>query len=157
MLDFTTMNIADFGKIIFVPKNHTIPALPDMNLLVIKNETTFQAICIDIELDAVGNTVKDACDNLKQTLHMYITQMVNNYDGNVETAARDIINVSFSQGIIKSQLFAKYLEIKHQYILDKIIQKRKVKSRKEAIIDAWNRISQIEPIRLNLTLAAGIA
>ena len=117
MPNYAAANVADFGKIIFIPRNHTLPALPDMNLLVLKNETSFQAICVDIEIDAVGDTVKNACNNLKQTLYMYIMQMVNNYDGNVEAAAKDIINVSFSQGEIKSQLFAKYLETMRAYLL----------------------------------------
>jgi len=128
-----------------------------MNLLVLKNEASFQAICVDIEIDAVGDTVKNACNNLKQTLYIYIMQMVNNYDGNVEAAAKDIINASFSQGEIKSQLFAKYLETKHRHLLERLAKKRDVKSRKEDFINAWNRIFQLEPIRLNLTLAATIA
>jgi len=157
MPNLDTTNVADFGKIMFVPKNHTILALPDMNLLVLKNDDGYQAICIDIEIDAVGNTIRSACDNLKQTLRMYITQMVSNYDGNIKAATEDIINTSFCQGTIKSQLFARYLEMKHNYLIKKIAQKRSIRSRKEDLINACGRIFQIEPIRFNLTLAAGVA
>jgi hypothetical protein len=157
MLNFTVASVAAFGKVSFVSKNHTLPALPDMNLLVLKNEDTFQAVCIDVEIDTIGSTVKNACDNLKQTLRMYVTQMVANYDGNVEAAVKDIINTSFGKGDVKSQLFNKYLETKQRYLLGRIAQRRTVKSRKEDFINAWNKVFQIEPIRLNLTSAEGIA
>jgi len=150
-------NVAAFGKITFIPRNHTLPALPDMNLLVLKDGDNFQAICIDIEVDAIGNTIKNACDNLKQTLRVYTTQMVYNYNGDVGAAAKDIINVSFSPGELKAQFFAKYLEAKHQYMLERLAKKRTVRSRREDFINACNKIFQIEPIRFNLTLAAVIA
>ncbi|MCL2809365.1 MAG: hypothetical protein FWD24_04780 [Treponema sp.] len=157
MIDFNNAIVADFGKIVFVPKNHSIPALPDMNLIIFKKENEYQAICIDIEIDAVGDNLKDACNNLKKVLRLYITQMVYNYNGNINSVVEDIINNAFSHGNIKSQLFEKYLQAKHKYLLDKIANDRKAKSRKDDVINAWHRIFQIEPIRLNLTLAAGIA
>jgi len=35
-MDLESMDVADFGKIIFVSRNHTIPGLPDMNLVVFR-------------------------------------------------------------------------------------------------------------------------
>ena len=157
MPDRTAATVAAFGKITFIPRNHTLPALPDMDLLVLEDGGSFQVVCIDVEIDAVGNTIKDACSNLKQTLRVYTTQMVHNYGGNVEAAAKDIINVSFSPGELKAQLFAAYMEAKHQYILERLAKKRDVRSRKEDFINACNKIFQVEPIRFNLTLAATIA
>jgi len=156
MLNFSNADIADFGKIVFVPKNHALPALPDMNLIVLKNSETYQAVCIDIEIDAIGDTMKDACDNLKHALHTYITSMVENNNDNVKAAMEDIVNAAFSEGETKSQLYNRYLQAKHQYIINKIAREHKAKSRKEEFINAWHRIFQLEPIRLNLTLAAGI-
>jgi len=157
MSDFDTVNVADFGKVIFIPRNHTVPALPDMNLLVLKNDDNFQAVCIDIEIDAVGETVKDACGNLKQAILAYTSQMVYNHDGNVEAAAKDIINTVYGHGVMKSRLFTHYLATKHQYLLGKIAKKQRINSRRERIANALRGIFQIEPIGLNLTLAEGIA
>jgi hypothetical protein len=157
MADFGNTNVADFGKIIFVPRNHTIPALPDMNLIVLIRGDRYQAICIDIEIDAVGDTLKDACGNLRKSLLVYIGQMVSNYDGNLKDAVGDIIDTAFSRGNFKQQLFTQYLQAKHQYLLEKIARENKAKSRKEEFFNAWKRTFQIQPIQFNLTLAAGIA
>lgn len=157
MNNFENTNVADFGKIIFVSKNHRIPALPDMNLIVLKNEDVYQAICIDIEIDAVGDTLKDACENLRKALLVYIKEMVRNYNGDLKSVVGEIINTAFSQGNLKQQLFNQYIQAKHQYLVEKIAKENKAKSRKEEILKAWKRIFQIQPIQFNLTLAAGIA
>jgi len=157
MLDFSNEKVEDFGKVIFVPKNHTIPALPDMNLIVFKKENGYQAICINIEIDAVGNSVKDCCNNLRRALLNYVRQMLDNYNGKIEEAVEDIINVSYSDGELKSQLFTRYLQAKRQYLLNKVAKEHKAKSRKDKIVNAWNRIFQVEPIRFNLAVAAAFA
>ncbi|MDR0303075.1 MAG: hypothetical protein LBI04_12290 [Treponema sp.] len=154
MLDFSNEKVEDFGKVVFVPKNHTIPALPDMNLIVFKKESGYQAICIDLEIDAVGDNLKECFNNLRQALLTYIIQMVDNYNGNIKAAVEDIVNVSYSKGELKSQLFTRYLQAKHQYLLNKIAKEQKVKSRREDLTNAWKRIFQIEPIRFNLAMAA---
>jgi len=151
------MNVTNFGKVIFIPKNHTVPSLPDMNLIVLKGDDKYHAICIDIEIDSIGDSVEDACNNLKKRLLLYTTQMVNNYDNNIKAAAEDIINMAYSQGDLKQYLFKRYIQAKQQYLLSKIAKKNKAKSRKEEIKNAFNRIFQIEPIRFDLTLAAGMA
>jgi len=156
MLNFSDADVADFGKIVFIPRNHTLPSLPDMSLIVLKNGGTYQAVCIDIEIDAIGDTMKDACNNLKQALRAYVLSMVDNYNGNVKAAVEGLVNIAFSGGEIKSQLYAKYLQAKHRHLISKIAKDHKAKSRKEELINAWRRVFQFEPIRLNLTLAAGI-
>ena len=157
MTDLENTNVADFGKIVFVPRNHTIPALPDMNLIVLKKEGIYQAICIDIEIDAVGNTLKDACGNLRKSLLAYIEEMVSNYNGDLKAVVGEIINTAFNQGDLKQQLFNQYLRAKHQYLVEKIAKENRAKSRKEEFLKAWKRTFQIQPIQFNLTLAAGIA
>jgi len=157
MTNFDNATIIDFGKVIFRPKNHTIPALPDMNLIIFLKDDVYQAICIEIEIDAIGDNIKDACNNLKQALHTYTLQMINNYNGNLNDVVKDIINTAFSQGKLKSQLFEKYLHAKRQHLLEKITKEHKAKSRKEEFLNAWHRIFQFEPIRINLTMAASIA
>ncbi len=154
--DYNNSPTVDFGKIAFVHKNHTIPALPDMNLIVLKHNDTFQAICIDIEIDAIGNTFEESCENLKKALYNYISQMIDNYDNNINSAVEDIINTAYSQGDTKSQLFSKYKQAKHQYLLDKVAKKHKAKSKREELFYALKTLFQSQPIQLNLTLAAGI-
>jgi bisphosphoglycerate-dependent phosphoglycerate mutase len=154
MTGLNSENVVDFGKVIFVRRNHTVPALPDMNLIVLKKENVFQAICIDIEIDATGNNLKECCYNLKKALLSYLMQMIDNYNGNIKAAAEDIINAAYAPGDIKSQLFVQYIQAKRQYILDKISKENKAKSRKDELINAWKRTFQIKPIRLDLTMAA---
>jgi len=157
MLNFTDVEVADFGKVIFTPKNHTMPALPDMNLIIFKKEDGYQAICINLEIDAVGDNFKECCNNLKCALFAYISQMVNNYGGDVNAAVKDIINTSYSRGELKSQLFIRYLQEKHQYLLKKIAKGHKAKSRRDEFTNAWNRVFQTKPIQFNLAVAASFA
>jgi hypothetical protein len=157
MKGFEKANVAAFGKIIFISRNHTIPGLPDMNLIVLKNDDAYQAICIDIEIDAVGNTLRDACKNLRQSLLAYLRHMVGNHSGNLKDTVGDIIETVFSEGGLKKQLFDQYLQAKHQYLVERISKENKAKSRKEEFFNAWRRTFQIQPIQFNLTLAAGIA
>ena len=156
-MSLNTDSVAAFGKIIFIPRNHAIPGLPDMNLIVLESEGNYQAICIDIELDTTGNSVKEACENLKKSLMAYIGQMVCNYERNTKAAIEDIVNTAYSKGDTKDLLFNRYLQAKHQYLLEKIAKKNKAKSRSEDIINAWKRIFQFQPIQFNVTMAAGIA
>jgi len=110
-------NVANFGKIVFVSRNHTMPGLPDMNLIVLKTEDGYQAVCIDVEIDAVGSTLKDACKNLKKTLLAYTGMMVGNYNGDLKAAVKDIVETAYSPGILKQQLFTLYLQAKRQYLI----------------------------------------
>ena len=113
-MDFQKAKVANFGKVVFVPQNHTVPSLPDMNLVVFYSDDLYQAICIDIEIDAVGSTLKEACGNLKGAIKAYTEQMIYNYNGNVKAAVEDIVNVSFSQGELKTLLFNRYLICKYR-------------------------------------------
>jgi DNA-binding transcriptional regulator YbjK len=59
--------------------------------------------------------------------------MVDNYSGDIKAAMEDIVNISYSQGELKSQLFARYLQAKHQHLLIKIAKEHKAKSREGRI------------------------
>jgi len=157
MLDFSNEKVEAFGKVIFASKNHNIPALPDMNLILFKKESGYQAICINVEIDAVDNDAVKCCNNLRRTLLAYIKQMVDNYNGNVKEAVEDIINVSYSESELKSQLFARYLQAKRQYLLNRVAKEHKAKSRKDELVNAVNRVFQFEPIRFNLAKVAAFA
>ena len=154
---YNSLETANFGKIAFTPRNHTVPSLPDMNLIIFKNGENYQAICIDLELDSVGDKVENACRNLRQRLLAYTTQMVQNYNNDVRSAAEDIISTAYSRSELKIQLFNRYAQAKQQFLLDKLANKKKARSRREDFFKAIHRVFQIEPISLNLTLAAGLA
>lgn len=107
-INFDNASVAGFGKVVFVPRNHTTPPLPDMSMIVLKSDNAYQAICIDIELDAVGGSLKEACGGLKRALRAYTSQMLCNCNGDAKAVAQDIVNAAFSQGRLKSQLFSMY-------------------------------------------------
>jgi hypothetical protein len=157
MTDYIDSDVVGFGKFSFVRKNHSIPALPDMKLIVFKKGDVYQAICIDIEIDAVGENTLKACGNLKQALNSYISQMVENYNGSTKSAVEDIINTAFSNGELKSILFNRYLQAKRSHLLYKIKKENKAKSRKEELFNGIRKFFQVAPIHFDLTLAAGIA
>jgi|TergutMp193P3_1026864.scaffolds.fasta_scaffold72583_2 hypothetical protein len=156
--ELINVEAVDFGKVFYLP-----PKLPDMSLIVFKKEGYYQAICIDIEIDAVGKDLKEACENLRKKLGSYIKQMVANYDGNEKAAMNDIVRIAFSEGMLKTMLFNRYLMAKHQYILDRIAKESKVKSSREEIVILLKMIFQMlfqlnrPQIRFNLRLAAGVA
>ena len=151
--DFTNTEAVDFGKVFFIP-----PKLPDMSLIVFKREDYYQAICIDIEIDAVGKTLKEACENLRRALISYVKQMINNYNNNEKEAIKDIAQVAFADGELKSLLYNRYLQTKHKYILNRIAKENKAKSRKEVFSIFLRMLFPFQPkIRFNLTLAPGIA
>jgi hypothetical protein len=151
-LDFKNAEVADFGKIFFVHSK-----LPDMNLIIFKNENVFQAVCIDVEIDAIGNNLKEACENLRNTLNAYIKQMTYNYNGNKKAAYEDIVKTAFSEGSLKSLLFSRYIQVKHQRIIDKISQEYRIKSRKEYFILLFKMIFPFRPIQFNLAMTGIIA
>jgi predicted RNase H-like HicB family nuclease len=149
-MELNNAETVDFGKVFYLP-----PKLPDMSLIVFKKEGYYQAVCIDIEIDAVGKTVKEACKNLKQKLSAYIKQMVYNFDGNEKEAIQDIVRVAFSEGNLKSLLYTRYLQVKHQYIIDRVAKENKAKSRGELFIVFLRMVFPFQPIRFNLAMATG--
>jgi len=153
MYIFNNPKVAGFGKAIFIPVKSTTPPLPNMNVVILKHPDKYQAICIDIEIDAVGSSLTEARDNLKKALCAYTTQMVVNYQGDVKAAAQDIIDTAFKGGDLKTQLFAIYLDAKKQYLTDRITKEQKAWSKAENFFTALKRIFQVEPVQFNLNLA----
>jgi hypothetical protein len=142
-------DISAFGKLFFISGHKTIPSLPDMNLLVLHDQDVYQAICVDLEVDAVGDTVDDSCNKLIRALSVYIEQMIENY-GSIDGAVKDIINTAYSTGEQKEILFAQYIQAKKAYMLKKIERQKKVKSRREEFFQYMSHIFQIEPIKYSI-------
>jgi hypothetical protein len=152
MTKINNSHVIAFGKL-FVKKAKTIPALPDMKLLVLKTDDGFQAVCIDLEIDSVGETIKIACNNLTKALTVYTQMMIDNF-GNIEDAVRDIVKVSYSSGgRQKKELFDLYLESKYDYIMKRIAEKKEASSRTEEVKEIIFRLFQLEPIDYKLQTA----
>jgi len=149
---FNNAEVVDFGKVLFVPSE-----LPNMNLIIFKKGDIYQAICIDVEIDAVGGSLKEACENLRNTLRSYVKQMIYNYNGNKKAAIADIVNTAFSEGSLKSLLFSRYVHAKRQRIMSRIAHERKIKSKTEYLVLFWKMIFPFQPIHFNLAMAERIA
>jgi hypothetical protein len=144
--------VVAFGKL-FVKKGRNIPALPDMKLLVLKTQDGFQAICVDLEIDSVGETLNEACNNLIKALSIYTQVSIDKF-GNIQDAVKDIVNVAYSAGgKQKEELFNLYLQAKRAFIMKKVEEKKKVNSRVEKLGEAISSLFQWEPIRYTLQTA----
>jgi hypothetical protein len=106
--------IAACGKLFFTNKRKTLPSLPDMALLVLKRDNTYQAICVNLELDAVGDTVDAACSNLIYALKEYIALIITTHE-NVNAAVKEIIDTAYATGAQKEELFEKYYAREAKY------------------------------------------
>ena len=145
--DIRDAEVAGFGKV-FHPK------LPDMNLIVFKKEYGYQAICINILLDATGDDPVGACENLIQTLESYLRQMIYNHSEDKGAAFKYIAQVAFENGELKSFYYDRYRQAKQSYITSRIDKKKKAMSTKEAFAIFWNKIFPIrQHISFNLTTA----
>ena len=152
MQNYEALELANFGKINFLRKNHSIPALPDMKLVIFKTEGVYQAICIDLEIDAVGDTEIQSCNKLCYALKIYIQQMIDNYNGKIKDAVSEIINVAYSQGNTKSILFNRYLNAKRENIIARVEKGKKAVSRLDKVVDTIKTVFQYTPIRFDLVL-----
>ena len=118
-------SVAAFGKIIFIPVNESVPHLPVMNLLFFNDAERgeiypWRAACLDLELDAVGDTMDDAWDNLKETLTMYIEMQKKATNGSILEAAKIIIKEAFSESVQKREYFKVYRQVKLEYTMKNI-------------------------------------
>jgi hypothetical protein len=144
--------IVAFGKI-FVKKGKNIPALPDMKLLVLKTEDGYQAVCVNLEIDSVGETVKAACNNLKKALTIYTRMAVNNLGG-TEEAVKEIVRVAYSSGgRQKEELLALYLKAKRDYITRRVEEKKNAVSRADELGMVLFRLFQMDPIKYTVQTA----
>ena len=159
MQNYDVLELVNFGKINFVRKNHSIPALPEMKLVIFKTEGVYQAICIDLEIDAVGDTENQSCNKLRHALQIYIHQMIDNYNGKVTDAVSEIINIVYGHGNTKSILFNRYLNAKRENILarrENILARvengKKAASKLDKVVDTIKTVFQYHPIRFDLVL-----
>jgi len=115
-------SVAAFGKIIFIPVQKNVPSLPLMNLLFFNDEERgeiypWRAVCPDLELDAVGDTMDAAWDSLKEALSMYIEMQKKAAGGSIVEASKIIVKEVFSDSEQKQRYVKIYRQVKLKYAM----------------------------------------
>jgi len=138
--------VSAFGKIFYIPTHESIPPLPEMSLLILKRREqndSFQwrAICIDLEIDACGNTKDESWENLKKSLTMYINMEVQAAEGVVIEAAKMITKSAFGKSEQKESYIGVYRQAKMFFIMQAI---------EKGILDPVEREKQrLEKLKVN--------
>jgi hypothetical protein len=159
-------SVIAFGKISFTPKDESVPLLPEMSLLFLKEEDQdaifpWRAVCIDLAMDACGNSIKEAAKNLSKSLFMYIEMETKAAGGSVAEAAKIITRAAFSKSKQKKEYFALYRKAEEEYIIKTIDEKisamveageqrqEKLKSKKGVVESSFNRINDVVWQKIN--------
>ena len=124
-MSFNSETVAAFGKIIFVPTKESVPPLPIMSLLFLKDEgkgkiLSWRAACIDLEIDACGNSQNEAWENLKASLTMYINMEISSADGSIIEAAKKITKAAFCESEQKRYYFKLYRDAKMEFTINSL-------------------------------------
>ena len=114
-----------YGKIIFARKRPSVPPLPPMSLLILNEEQRgeiypYRAVCLDLEIDACGNTAEEAWKNLKQALLLFIDMHKKAAGGSIIETAKAITTEVFSDSTQKRGYFNLYREAKRCYTMENI-------------------------------------
>ena len=113
-------SVVAFGKIIFVPTKESVPPLPIMSLLFLKEKDDilpWRAACIDLEIDACGNSQNEAWENLKSSLTMYIDMEIAGTGGSIIEAAKKITKAAFDESEQKRNYFKVYRDAKMEFTI----------------------------------------
>jgi hypothetical protein len=101
----------------------SIPTLPEMNLLFFTDEgkiSPWRAVCIDLEIDACGDSMNRAWENLKAALTAYIEMEKKAADNSIITAAKKITEAAFDESEQKRRYINIYRQAKKEYTMQKI-------------------------------------
>ena len=110
-------SVVAIGKVIFIPNKKNDLFLPVMKLLLLNDRERgeiypWRAVCIDLELDAVGDTMDDAWNSLKESLTMYIDMQKKAANGSVVETAKNIIKEVFTDSVQKQEFIRIYRQVK---------------------------------------------
>jgi hypothetical protein len=116
-----------------------------MNLLLFRDESRgdnfpWRAACIDLELDASGNSVDEAWESLKGSIRMYIEMEKKASGGSVIEAAKNIIKAAFTPSSQKAQFMELYRKAQLDYTMD-TIESGKIKN---PIAEEKRRLEKLE-------------
>ena len=135
------------GGFSFEPKNEWLPLLPEMQMIIIEHFDnngiyTHSAICIELEIDAVGNSEEEAVNELKNELDIYLKSLLQRSES-VEDFAKTVTNIAFSKSRQKEELYTLY----QNYLLD-MVQKAE-EFAKTAILAAFSKSRQKEELYMS--------
>jgi len=122
MASFLVKSVVSWGKIIFVPIQKSTPSLPVMSFLLLNEEERgdifpWRAVCIDLEIDASGDSKPEAWESLEKSLTMYISMEKEAAGGSIVEAAKFITKAALSESRQKTELFALYRQAKMEYFI----------------------------------------
>jgi hypothetical protein len=118
-------SVVAFGEIFFIPTKESVPPLTEMNLLFLKEDERgdifpWRAVCIDLEIDAVGNSMSEAWESLKNALTIYIDMEKTASNGSIIEAAKRIIGAAFTPTAQKTEYIGLYQQAKLKYMMKAI-------------------------------------
>jgi hypothetical protein len=139
-------SVVAFGKIFFIPRGESIPQLPEMSLLFLKDGGqdavfSWRAACIDLEMDACGTSIKNAANNLKKSLFMYIDMERKAANGSIIEAAKIITRAAFSKSKQKKEYFNIYRKVKEKYVMQAIEEEKRRHEKLRIEKEAFNKIN----------------
>jgi hypothetical protein len=122
-------SVEAFGKLAFMPKEETQPMLPDLNVLIFRHSEDngvykYTAVCIQLELDACGNSIEEVKEELEQAIGLYFNAQARSCSS-LENFAQKIIGAIFDTSEQKQELFNAYREAERNFLMSRI-QKNQV-------------------------------
>ena len=121
--------VESFGKLIYTPKEEAYPMLPGLNVLIFRHSVdngifSYTAICIQLELDACGDSVEEVKRELIRTIELYFNAQARSCSS-WEEFAQKIIDTIYDLSEQKEVLFNSYHEAKRNYLMSRA-QKSKI-------------------------------
>jgi len=131
------------GKLNVSSKDGMQTMLSDLNVLVFRHSDggdsgyggiyTHTAACIQLELDASGNSFEEAVEGLKRCVNLYINAMADEYDV-AEEFAQDLLGAVYSRSKQKEELFRLYERAERDSLRD-MVRKNKMQTPKTDIFN----------------------
>ena len=150
-------NLVDsFGKLIYTPKEETYPMLPDLNVLIFRHPVdngiySYTAVCIQLELDACGDSLEEVKKELVKVIELYFNAQARSCNS-WEEFAQKIIDTIFSTSDQKEKLFNSYREAKRNYLLSRA-QKSKIQMPRIEPSSVASFLFKNETLELSPTMA----
>ena len=146
-------SVEAFGKLIFTPKEETYPKLPDLNVLIFKHSEyngvfTYTAVCIQLELDACGDSIEEVKKELEQAIKLYLNAQVRSCSS-LEDFVQKILDTIFDSSEQKDELFSIYQKAKRTYLISQI-KKNKIQM---PMIEPSSGVSLLFSNQINLSPA----
>jgi hypothetical protein len=115
-----TAKVYSLGKLFYrKPKSEPYSILPDLNFLIFNHPDndiySYTAVCIQLELDVCGNSVKEVKDNLLKAIALYCNAQARSCNS-FEDFAEKFIDTIFDYSTQKEELFRVYQNAKCNYL-----------------------------------------